>query len=343
MKSEYKKLPGKGKSLLGTSTLWVGNDHLLTAEASLATERYRRFYFKDIQAIVMRKTAWGKTLNFLYGALLFICGIILLTLGMDSIYFLFAFIVFFGILLGINLLQGPTCEVYVKTAVQTERLRALTRLKKYRKAMERIKSCIAQVQKPLTQSDILNGFCAPGQSQHQQREISLLKDNKSERGFIHIALFGVMLLSAAIMAGWFKWQHTLIPILSILVSVTGSILVILALVRQHQTDIDTPLRTFAWISVVYFGISLFLDYLLFEFSYMENTPFYDRHQAALNQSIVSFIMDNPVMVWIRGGSAVFALILGVIGLWLAISHYRNASLADLPRRGAGNRSEQSYA
>src|SRR5215472_27690 len=44
--------------LVSTSraSLWMGKDHLLCMDYSGFTETYKRFYFRDIQAVIVRKT-----------------------------------------------------------------------------------------------------------------------------------------------------------------------------------------------------------------------------------------------------------------------------------------------
>lgn len=48
----YRKLPGRRRGFLFGSSVWLGPDHLLLVKSSRFREEYRRFYFRDIQAIV---------------------------------------------------------------------------------------------------------------------------------------------------------------------------------------------------------------------------------------------------------------------------------------------------
>src|ERR1051326_1750933 len=43
-------------SSAGSSSLWLGKDHLLCIDTTGYTEAYKRFYFRDIQALSLRKT-----------------------------------------------------------------------------------------------------------------------------------------------------------------------------------------------------------------------------------------------------------------------------------------------
>src|SRR5262247_2101752 len=49
------------------SSLWLGKDHLLCIEASNYVERYKRFYYRDIQAITVadskRRVVWNWVLG----------------------------------------------------------------------------------------------------------------------------------------------------------------------------------------------------------------------------------------------------------------------------------------
>src|SRR5580698_2302749 len=52
------------------SALWLGGDHLLLVETSGFTENYKRFYFRDIQAITVQETRRGQVWNFIRGGVL---------------------------------------------------------------------------------------------------------------------------------------------------------------------------------------------------------------------------------------------------------------------------------
>ncbi|HZR47537.1 MAG TPA: hypothetical protein VFA47_12570, partial [Candidatus Manganitrophaceae bacterium] len=74
---EYRRLPGRGIKRGGflaltaiRATLWEGKDHLLCLYRTGYTEEYKRFYYRDIQAFITRKTARGSAWNGI--ALLFI-------------------------------------------------------------------------------------------------------------------------------------------------------------------------------------------------------------------------------------------------------------------------------
>ena len=49
----YRKLPGARRGLVRRSSVWAGSDHLLLANSVRFREDYKRFYFRDIQAIAV--------------------------------------------------------------------------------------------------------------------------------------------------------------------------------------------------------------------------------------------------------------------------------------------------
>jgi len=55
-KATYRKLPGDFRGIFRRNSLWLGDDHLLQVDSSRFSETYKRFYLRDIQTIIIRKT-----------------------------------------------------------------------------------------------------------------------------------------------------------------------------------------------------------------------------------------------------------------------------------------------
>jgi hypothetical protein len=53
VKIPYRKLPGHRRGFVRGSSVWLGDDHLLLVRSSRVREEYKRFLFRDIQAIVI--------------------------------------------------------------------------------------------------------------------------------------------------------------------------------------------------------------------------------------------------------------------------------------------------
>ena len=52
----YRKLPGDFRGFFRRNSLWMGDDHLLQVDSSRFSETYKRFYLRDIQSIIVRKS-----------------------------------------------------------------------------------------------------------------------------------------------------------------------------------------------------------------------------------------------------------------------------------------------
>jgi len=127
----YKKVPGRGTNFVERVTLYLAPDHLLYVSSTGFTESYRRFYFRDIHALTVRKTITGPLLSAFWGTLLFFCLVGALSTG-SAVGWLWWGIpgtLFFALLLG-NVLRGPTCVCEIHTAVQSRRLYSVNRLRR---------------------------------------------------------------------------------------------------------------------------------------------------------------------------------------------------------------------
>ena len=135
------------------SSLWMGSDHILLVRTSLGTEEYRRFYFKDIQALIVQYTRRQIYLNVTFIALaLLVLAIIGFSWngGVFSVVILGIAFVLFSIPILVNSLLGPCCEVQIRTAVQIEDLPSLSRISRAERVLGRIRPRIQAAQGSLT-------------------------------------------------------------------------------------------------------------------------------------------------------------------------------------------------
>jgi len=156
---EYQRLTrARSRGVVGTASLWLGQDHLLSIDSTGYSEDYKRFYYRDIQAIITRRTnrrqVWSLIMTIPLA--LFTWGAIGTSLAGEV-----RWAVFFWIVVGIlvltfllNLAFGPTVRSYLKTAVQTEELPSLNRLGRAHKAMTRLRPLIIAAQGQLAPEEI---------------------------------------------------------------------------------------------------------------------------------------------------------------------------------------------
>ena len=154
------------------SSLWLGDDHLLVIVSNGYAETYKRFYFRDIQAIAIRITSRRLIWNWVLGttATIYLAAVnygFLTGPGRDwsGLVTLLLLALIPAVPLLINNLLGSTCACTLRTAVQTEDLPSLCRLPKTRRILNLLRPLIAQAQGQLTSEEIparLQAYTASG-------------------------------------------------------------------------------------------------------------------------------------------------------------------------------------
>lgn len=157
----YRRLPGRGLGWSGFARIWIAEDHLLEVNSLLVSERYRRFFLRDISALVVRRTKVWLAWNIVHGVL-GLGGALLagglwwgsMTAGSGAreVLQVFAvmtspFAVFFLILFFINLILGPTCRCHLQTTTAGwHALTAPTRIRSARRFVAQLAPLIEAAQ-----------------------------------------------------------------------------------------------------------------------------------------------------------------------------------------------------
>lgn len=144
------------------SSLWLGKDHLLVIDTSGYTESYKRFRFRDIQALVFCRTDTWLYQAVILAAFAAFFGLIALLGGGPVIAWIFGSLaVIFGVCVLVDLLLGPTSKCYVQTAVQTEQLAPLARLRRAQRVLATLRPLIIGAQGELPREIAGSGVQAP--------------------------------------------------------------------------------------------------------------------------------------------------------------------------------------
>jgi hypothetical protein len=150
----YRRLPGTGAGAFERVKLYLGPDHLLMVSSSGYTENYKRFYFRDIQAITLCKSVRGHVWSGIWGFMAFLSAIIALQVGGAALVVWSAITGIFLVLLGINFGAGPTCVCRIQTAVQTRTLASLNRVRSTRKVLAQLRALIETSQEPISNEEL---------------------------------------------------------------------------------------------------------------------------------------------------------------------------------------------
>jgi hypothetical protein len=159
--AQYSKLPARAIGWAGPARLWLGPDHLLQVTSTTINERYRRFYLRDIEALLIRRTKVRLILNIILGSGAGVSG----ALG-GMLWWLAATVEFdpaavalrvfgtigaatggvFLLLLFVNTLLGATCACFIQTPGGLDRLAAPARIRSARKLLQRLSPIIEAAQ-----------------------------------------------------------------------------------------------------------------------------------------------------------------------------------------------------
>src|SRR5215207_7894328 len=150
----YQRLPGAGSNGFLYVRLYRGQDHLLQVASSGFTETYKRFYFADIQAIVLQQTMTGRIGNVILGGLALTFFLISLAAEGAGSIVVASIGVICLVLLASNALAGPTCICHVSTAVQRQKLGSLGRVRRARAVVEALRPEILRQQEAISREEI---------------------------------------------------------------------------------------------------------------------------------------------------------------------------------------------
>ena len=157
-REKYERLPGRGVRRGSTlqviatfSRLWLGKDHLLLVDSNGFVETYKRFSFRDVQAVTLTRTTRRTILNAIFLSCAVLCGLFIL-LGNEVVTVVFGILAALLVLLAvINSLRGPTCRCHLTTAVQTDELASLRRVHRANRVISRLRPLIAAAQSETAQ------------------------------------------------------------------------------------------------------------------------------------------------------------------------------------------------
>jgi len=326
---KYRRLPGKKKNfLIGYYTLWQGPDHLLHIFSRFGIEDYKRFYFNDIQAIITRKTIAGRIQNFILAGLLGLFALLAFYPNNEWLSFPGVMMAILLILLLINWFRGPTCETYLSTAIQAEKLHSLHRLKNAQKVMNHVRLLIEQTQGILRAETVDQNPVHPPNNPKSLKPSSHVKPTKNalkqEMGRAHLIMFALLVLNGIIITLGLFFSHIALTLLSSIVTMMTGICVIIALVKQHESDMIRSIRAMTWTTLSYVCFLFVAGYIISMAMAFRNPQLIANQWELLKMISETSPWGNPLLLGFNIFSLGSALIIGVLGLFL-LKKYRKTN------------------
>jgi hypothetical protein len=143
----YRRLPGRRRGAITRASMWMGSDHLLLVKSAWFREEYKRFYLRDIQAIVVAPCA-----RFFVSTPMLVCAFLwlvpLVTVGFWpaglGVVWVVATLAMVATWIAISAASSCRCRLY--TAVSRDDLPSLYRTWTARKFLNQVKPRIDRVQ-----------------------------------------------------------------------------------------------------------------------------------------------------------------------------------------------------
>lgn len=132
-------------SLSVRKSIYLADDHILCVLNNYFQERYRRFYFREIQAVTIRRTIDGRATMLVW--LLLAVGWALIMLAADAVHwFPWALTLVPLVLAARQLYRRGTCVCQIQTAVSVQDVPAVSDLRKAERFLAAIRPRIEQAQ-----------------------------------------------------------------------------------------------------------------------------------------------------------------------------------------------------
>ena len=334
-KDSYTRLPGRGLKKGSTALivrtrarLYMGTDHLLCLYNTGYTEDYKRFYYKDIQAIVTCRTSKGKTLNIVFGALIAFHAFIAFLAGNPWNIVFPSIAGFFFVVPFYKYSFGATSKSYLLTAVTTEELPSLCRLKNALKVTGILRPVIETSQGSLSTEDIrlrsdeIQMREMPARGPAGIRPIRRAAPSSSVgpvsnySGIFHMVLFPLLVLCAAYSAVDIAMNHIAVTYAGIIIAAATFIFAILSAIKQHGSAMQGGLIGLTWSALIYLLVHSLLLYGIYIFTGIMN-PAAMGSQAKMLLLYTSLDpFKKPFLMGVQILSAAYYFVSGVTGLVL---------------------------
>lgn len=273
----YTRVPGKQWGFVRKSSLWEGPDHFLLVRGTRFSEEYRRFYFRDVQAILLRPCVRPGSIGLW---MLLLTGLVWIVAVSVAVHLVPIVAFPLAILLGAGLVAKAlialrfSCRCFIQTAVSREELTSIQTTWSATKALGRMRARIIETQGDLPENaqSLLEGSDAslavaavleeqPQSPQDRKRAMRCL--------LLAIAVFILMLVNAAqtyrMVDGPSVSSGRADQILTaIMVTATGA-LTVAALLFAHGLRSLRNLRILLVASLVMQGLDVYLSSTLGSF------------------------------------------------------------------------------
>ena len=244
----YRKLTRKRRGITGYTQLWMGSDHLLLVHSLRVVERYKRFAFRDIEAIVITEAAdaWGlRALAILAAVGWGSIGLAVSSYGARAFFWITALLGIAFVVLDIA--RGPRRKCVLKTAITSEQLRPVSRKKTADDFVATVSQAVQSVQGVV--EPLEPGHFEPASIQVQPMAPEPpSQETSNNRGYLPEILFAVLFFDAALV--WVGIQSIFRNVTGLLPTIYLAELVLSGVVSFRRMGLGMFVKTLAIATLV---------------------------------------------------------------------------------------------
>lgn len=311
-KPQYSRLAGRS-GIFVRDSLWMSADHLLSVRRNPFSESYRRFYFADIQAIVVTELPDVLAPSALTAAVLLMVTAAALMYTWHPVWAslcaLISLVSFFVSW------RSADCACYLQTSVSTGMLPSLRRRVEAEKTVALLKAEIERTQGSVSAEALETGLADSRPADARPGRVPRLKPAvHHSSGMAHWIAFALMMVRGAISAISLKGVVS-IPV-GIAATIVGTVILlvlILAAIQQRNSDLALGVRRLVYVTLAFYVASGLVSFAVSIYIALHLGP------RATSQAI----MDNPMLKAFGLVDLIGFLALGCTGLILMWRHQRS--------------------
>jgi hypothetical protein len=302
---KYRRLPGRRRGVGSSASLWMGSDHILLVKSAWFREEYKRFYLRDIQAIVVAPGArFYVSRLMLFLALAWLLPAVSIAFWQDTVKQAWGIggLAMGAAWLAVSMTASCRCRLY--TAVSKDDLPSLYRTWTARRFLRQVQPWIEQVQGVVdagwAEAERSNaGPVAAAMAPVEPRPRTAARAHTLAADLFVLSLFvssvvGLVTLRSTYMV-WFRVNTGLT-----LAQLAGAVAV---LVQYSRGSLGRAMQRVAIAALVLIGVTFYVQ--TFTYSFVSNT-------GAFLVKGGNFDLPRPVMV-VHQATDALGLLLGFIG------------------------------
>jgi hypothetical protein len=225
--------------MVSATSLYLGPDHILQIRSNRIGEEYQRFYLQDVQSVVVRNTA---PFHYVWAGIFIVLALLAARISGDARWPI-------GILAvgGIFLwLRGPSCEARLRTAVTSERLRSLHRLKTAERVVSLLRERIEGAQGRVV--SVPEDYAADTIPKPPPLPSGAIEQSLAPRQRDHLYLFSFLLFEGFLLGIWLQTPYRTLEQAIATATLIEFLALVIVLVRQAQQRVPKLLRRMTYIA-----------------------------------------------------------------------------------------------